>query len=89
MQLVDSKLYISSIQPARDELRSHASGGRLVSRLQATSASQRVLALVLVAFALTCSPALMTTLRSTVYLSFQILFEAGHAGLIAFQIFGR
>jgi hypothetical protein len=53
------------------------------------SASDRLLAMVLVAFVVTASPALLETVRSTVSLSLQILLQAGHAGLIAFQIFGR
>jgi hypothetical protein len=45
--------------------------------------------MLLAAFVVTASPALLATVRSAVSLSFQILLEAGHAGLIAFQIFGR
>jgi hypothetical protein len=44
---------------------------------------------MLAAFVLAASPALVATLRSTVSLSFQILLQAGHVGLVAFQIFGR
>ncbi len=61
----------------------------LISLAQATSASERLLALVLAAFVVTASPALVATVRSTVSLSLQILLQAGHVGLIAFQIFGR
>jgi hypothetical protein len=32
---------------------------------------------------------LLNTVRSVVSVALQILLEAGHAGLIAFQIFGR
>jgi hypothetical protein len=63
--------------------------GNLVSWLKASSASERVLALLLAAFVVTASPALLATVRSTVSLSFQILLQAGHVGLIALQIFGR
>jgi hypothetical protein len=57
--------------------------------LKATSASERLLALLLAAFVLTASPALIATVRSVATLSFQILLQAGHVGFIAFQIFGR
>ena len=64
-------------------------GARLVSRLAGSSASERLLALMLAAFVVTASPALLTTVRATVSLSLQILLQAGHFGLVAFQIFGR
>jgi hypothetical protein len=60
-----------------------------IAWLRATTASERVLALLLAAFFVTASPALVATVRSTVSLSFQILLQAGHVGLVAFQIFGR
>jgi hypothetical protein len=97
MQLVDSKLYsanITAFPSERQELALRRGSIRterrnLVSWLKASSASERVLALVLAAFVLTASPALVATVRSTVSLSFQILAQAAHAGLIALQIFGR
>jgi hypothetical protein len=61
----------------------------LISRLASTSASERLLALLLAAFVLTASPALLATVTSTVSLSLRILLQVGHAGFIAFQIFGR
>jgi hypothetical protein len=64
-------------------------GDGLIACVKASSASERVLALLLAAFVLTASPALLATVRSTVSLSFQILLQAGHVGLIAFRIFGR
>ena len=64
-------------------------GGGLIACVKASSASERLLALLLAAFVVTASPALLATVRSTVSLSFQILLQAGHVGLIALQIFGR
>jgi hypothetical protein len=61
----------------------------LISCLKGTSASGRLLALLIAGLLVAASPELLNTLRSAVSLSFQILLEAGHAGLIAFQIFGR
>ncbi|HXM14094.1 MAG TPA: hypothetical protein VN933_02555 [Candidatus Eremiobacteraceae bacterium] len=90
MQLVDSKLYVANATRFGTERQHLAAGcGNLISRLKRTSASDRLLAMVLVAFVVTASPALLETVRSTVSLSLQILLQAGHAGLIAFQIFGR
>jgi hypothetical protein len=64
-------------------------GDGLTSRLKGTRAAERVLALLLGAFILTASPALLATVRSAVSLALQILLQAGHFGLIAFQILGR
>jgi len=64
-------------------------GVRLLSRLAGSSASERLLALMLAAFVATASPAMLATVRATVSLSLQILLQAGHFGLVAFQIFGR
>ena len=64
-------------------------GSNLISRLARTSASERLLALLLAAFVVTASPVLLATVTSTVSLSLQILLQVGHAGFIAFQIFGR
>jgi hypothetical protein len=102
MQHVDSELYVANVTAFSAAPRRHAVGGRdsrsganghryrgLISALGGTSASERLLALLLAAFVVTVSPALVATVRSTVSLSFQILLQAGHAGLIAFQIFGR
>ena len=63
--------------------------GGILSRLRGTSASERLLALMLAALVIAASPALLSTVRSAVSLALQILLEAGHFGLIAFQIFGR
>ena len=103
MQLVDGKLYstnMTGLHPtgagATAKQRYGSSGrgnGRndqgIISRLKGTSASERLLALLLAAFVVIASPAMLATVRSTVSLSLQILLQAGHAGLIAFQIFGR
>ncbi len=70
----------------RRDARTH---GNLISRLKATSASARLLALIMAALLVAGSPALLATVCSTVSLSFQILLQAGHVGLIAFQIFAR
>jgi hypothetical protein len=95
MQLVDSKLYSANVSTSPDGWQHFAGGahhrtdGDLISWLKRTSASERLLTLLLVAFVLTASPALITTIRSTVSVALQILSQAGHAGFIAFQIFGR
>jgi hypothetical protein len=97
MQLVDSKLYIANMaalgvsRASGNSHRAHRSGrlGYIFSRIAATSASQRLLALLLTALLVAASPALLNTVLSAVSLTVQILLEAGHAGLIAFQIFGR
>ena len=91
MQLVDSKLYIAnmpSLQAPRDASATSQSGS-FVSRIKATSASARLLVLMLAALVVAASPALIATVRSTVAVAFQIFVQAGHFGLIAFQIFGR
>jgi hypothetical protein len=96
MQLVDSKLYIENVpalQITRRPRTVTTGHGRkschLIPWLKATSATERLLVLMLAAFVLAASSALIATVRSTVSLSFQILLQAGHVGLIAFQIFGR
>ncbi len=103
MQLVDSKLYSANRTEFRSTGIAPIAGpgygsmgrgnGRndlgLILRLKRSSASERLLALTLAEFVVTASPALLATVRSTVSLSLQILLQAGHAGLIAFQIFGR
>jgi hypothetical protein len=61
----------------------------LISLLKATSASARLLALMLTALVIAASPALLATVRSTVSLSLQILLQAGHFGFVALEIFGR
>jgi hypothetical protein len=63
--------------------------GNLISLLKATSASARLLALMVAALILAASPALLSTIRSTVSLSLQILLQVGHFGSIALEIFGR
>jgi hypothetical protein len=70
----------------RPDVRKHRN---LASLLEGTSASTRLLALMVAAFVVAASPALLATVRSTVSLSLQILLQAGHFGLVAFQIFGR
>jgi hypothetical protein len=60
-----------------------------ISVFRGTSASARLLTLMVAALAVTASPALLATIRSTISLSLQILLQAGHLGLVAFQIFGR
>ncbi len=96
MQLVDSKLYIANTPT--DEAgggrilgRRAIAGqnGRLLSQLKRTTTSERLLALLLVGLLVAASPTLLNTVRSVVSVALQILLEAGHAGLIAFQIFGR
>jgi hypothetical protein len=103
MQLVDSKLYIANAPALGFDRQRRVLGdesspfgganartrGNLISRLKRSSASERLLALMLAAFVAAASPALLETVRSTVSLSLQILLQVGHAGLIAFQIFGR
>ena len=63
--------------------------GNLISLLKATSASARLLALMVAALILAAGPALLSTIRSTVSLSLQILLQVGHFGSIALEIFGR
>ena len=101
MQLVDSKLYIAntpslevpmlgaSRRQAFSNRRDARTHGNLISLLKATSASARLLALMVAALIVVATPALLATIGSTVSLSFQILLQAGHFGLIAFQIFAR
>ena len=104
MQLVDSKLYIANAPAFGSDrqrfalgdlgsrfgsARSRTGRGNLISRLKRSSASERLLALMLAAFVAAASPVLLETVRSTVSLSLQILLQVGHAGFIAFQIFGR
>ncbi|HEY2819802.1 MAG TPA: hypothetical protein VGJ06_02070 [Candidatus Acidoferrum sp.] len=97
MQLVDSKLYIANMSAlgiARSRGNSnhgYGSGqlGDIVSRVAATSASQRLLALLLTALLVAAGPALLNTVLSAVSLTLQILLQAGNFGFIAFQIFGR
>jgi hypothetical protein len=99
MQLVDSnmnsKLFGANVAsfPGRARYFVGAShrraGAGFISQLKTTSAAGRVLGMLLAALVLTASPALLATVRAAVSLSLQILLEAGHAGLIAFQIFGR
>ena len=91
MQLVDSKLYIANLGTL-PVARKRATAQRTADffpRLKSFTASERLLALLLSAILLTTSPALLSTIRSAVSLGLQILLEAGHFGLIAFQIFGR
>jgi hypothetical protein len=95
MQLVDSNidngLFIANRSSDRTAARHATSGpiGSSLSRLKATSASGRMLALLIAGLLVAASPVLLNTVFSVVSLSFQILLQAGHAGLIAFQIFGR
>jgi hypothetical protein len=96
MQLVDSKIYLENMpalqiaQRSRTVTTGHSRKScNLIPWLKATSATERLLVLMLAAFVLAASPALVATVRSTVSLSFQILAQAAHAGLIALQIFGR
>ena len=91
MQLVDSKLYIANLGtlPVARKGATEKPGAGFVSRLKRTSASERLLAILLAALLVAASPALFSTVRSAVSLALQILLEAGHFGLIAFQIFGR
>ncbi|HEY4905866.1 MAG TPA: hypothetical protein VIH74_00325 [Candidatus Acidoferrum sp.] len=104
MQFVDGKLYGANMVAFRstgigamsERSSDAARRGRrpndcanFIPWLKTTSAAERLLALMLAAFVVTASPALMATIRSTVSLSLQILLQVGHAGFIAFQIFGR
>src|SRR5579862_2777744 len=103
MQLVDSKLYVTNLTALGAQRRRLASRGTdlrfggahgdasaaLLSWLKATSASARLLAMMLAAFVVAASPALLGTIRSALTLALQILLEVGHFGFIAFQIFGR
>ena len=96
MQLVDSKLYLANMPAPQiaPRLRTVGTGhGRtncsLMPWLRATNATERLLVLMVAAFVVTASPALIETVRSTVAVAFQIFVQAGHFGLIAFQIFGR
>jgi hypothetical protein len=85
MQLVDSKLHIANmpILPASQRnARTHA-------RLNITRPSQRILALLLAGLIVAVSPSLLSTVLSVISLALQILWEAGHAGYIASQVFGR
>lgn len=95
MQLVDtnidSVLYIAHRSSPRNAA-GRATSGRIgcsISRLKGASASGRLLALLIAGLLVAASPALLYTVFSAVSLSFRILLEAGRAGLIAFQIFGR
>jgi hypothetical protein len=95
MQLVDtnidSRLYIAN-RPSDRAAAGRATAGWVVRPmfwLKGTSASGRLLALLIAGLLVAASPALLNTVFSVVSLSFQILLQAGHAGLIAFQIFGR
>jgi hypothetical protein len=88
---MDNRLYLTNLTTHQIAGR-RATGGRrdgFVSRLKATNASERLLALTLAGLLVAASPTLVNTVRSVVSLTFQILLEAGRAGLIAFQIFGR
>jgi hypothetical protein len=95
MQLVDtnidSRLYIANTSTDRAAAHREAVGriGRSISWLRGTSASGRLLALLIAGLLVAASPALLNTVFSVVSLALRILLEAGHAGLIAFQIFGR
>jgi hypothetical protein len=103
MQLVDSKLYIANATTFGSAPRRHGVGNGgsqiggvnchrrrvLMAWLRGTSASERLLGMMLAGFIVAASPALVATVRSTVALSLQILSQVGHAGFIAFQIFGR
>src|SRR5262249_43945270 len=81
MQLVDSKLYSANMPRFHaggdadvvGELTERREGTRLLSRLAGSRASERLLAVMLTAFVVTASPAMLATVRSTVSLSFQIL----------------
>ena len=64
-------------------------GCNLISRLRATNATERLLALTIAAFILTVAPPLLETVRTTITIALQILFQIGHLGFVAFQIFGR
>jgi hypothetical protein len=91
MQFVESKLYIANLRDAAvPSGRAAAEQNRnLVSQLRATSASTRLLSLLLAALVVAASPVLLVTVRSAVALTLQILLQAGHFGFIAFQIFSR
>jgi hypothetical protein len=90
MQLVDSKLYIANNAALTVAPRSATAARRgFISWLRETNASERLLALMLAAFLVAASPALLGTVRSAVSLALQILLQAGHFGLVAFQIFSR
>ena len=91
MQLVDSKLYIANLPALKVACRRGTAehNRNLISRLRATSPSERLLSLMLAALVVAASPALLATVRSAVTLALQILLQAGHFGFIAFQIFGR
>jgi hypothetical protein len=104
MQPVDSKLYIANASAFGSDRRrfagadagsrfgsagSRSGRGNIIFRLKGSSASERLLALLLTTFVVTASPALLETIRATVSVSLQILLQVGHAGFIAFQIFGK
>lgn len=87
---MDSKLSIANRTTHRaGTRRATRHDGGFISRLKGTTASERLLALLLSGWLVAASPALLNTVRSVVSVALQILLEAGHAGLIAFQIFGR
>ena len=64
-------------------------GCNLVAQLRETSAAERLLMLMLAAFVVTASPAVLSTVRTTIAIALQILVQIGHLAFIAFQIFGR
>jgi hypothetical protein len=85
MQLVDNKLYIAKMPL----LRANKQDAPPNARLSLTNPSQRLLALLLAGLIVAVSPALLNTVLSVISVALQILWEAGHAGYVAFQIFGR
>ena len=98
MQLAETKPYIAGTPqfPIVRQLRV-IGGGRsrkgcsfdFMSQLKATTATERLIVLMLATLVLSASPALIATVRSTVAFGFQILVQIGHLGFTAFQIFGR
>jgi hypothetical protein len=64
-------------------------GCNLMADLRKIGAAERLLALMLAAFVVTASPAILATVRTTVAIALQIFVQVGHLGFTAFQIFGR
>jgi hypothetical protein len=85
MQLVDNKLHIANMPILRVTHRR----ARTNARLNVPNPAQRFLALLLAGLIMAVSPALLSTILSVISLALEILWEAGRAGYIAFQIFGR
>jgi hypothetical protein len=86
MQSIDNKLYITN---ARRLAQPRPGASSLATRIAHSTASQRLSVLVIGGFLLAGCPALVSTVAGVVSLSLAVLFECGHIGLVAFQLFGR